>query len=121
MLTTGRTNRPDSHSPLTNNLRNRWENYVRRNKGIILQASKKRVRRSNFERALTAYMRDMLVGRQPKSRVMNYLGFKTTTWKDLTAKLRDPESALAQAAADRGVRLVVEGRGRGSRTYLVKD
>jgi hypothetical protein len=84
--------------------------------------AKTRVRRSNHAEALVAFAqamgpRDRISASDLKAR----LGItSSTTWERLSKELRDHASDLCQRLLDHGVRYIVEGKGRGARSSLVK-
>jgi hypothetical protein len=84
--------------------------------------AKTKVRRSNHVEAIVAFAqamgpRDRISATDLKAR----LGItSSTTWERLTKELRDHANDLCQRLLDHGVQYVVEGKGRGARSSLVR-
>jgi|GEM_PF-1071490 len=84
--------------------------------------NKRGARRSKFEEALVTHFKNMKDGQRQFSRdIIRHLGMSSATFERLAKKCRSPESKLSFAMKEYHVRYVVEGVGRGSRSYFVKD
>ncbi len=81
--------------------------------------SKVKARRSKFEPALEAFAESMPEGRRSASDVKRHLRIPPSTWDRLAAKLRQG-GHLSGRLAERGVSYVVQGQGRGARSWLEK-
>ncbi|NSL72448.1 hypothetical protein C6Y62_11575 [Hyphomicrobium sulfonivorans] len=79
-----------------------------------------RVRRGSSHEALLAFMGNRQPGETPMSLIRSELELSQSAEKDLRCVLRDDDHDLTKALAHRGVRYVTTGRGRGSRSYLLK-
>jgi hypothetical protein len=83
--------------------------------------AKTKPRRSNHEEALARYAGVMSNGRKSVSDIRSELSIPQKTWEDITVKLRDTNSALAQRLVSGGVVYRVEQAGKVRRGYLFKD
>lgn len=81
--------------------------------------SKTKVRRSKFEPALEAFAESMPEGRKSASDVRRLLRVPPSTWDRLVAKVREGGD-LSRSLSEKGVRYVVQGQGRGARSWLEK-
>jgi hypothetical protein len=67
----------------------------------------------------------LMEGSQPRwwavTEVQDTLGIDRQAWKDVAADLRNSKSTLTTKLAAMKVRYRVEGVGRGSRSWLIKD
>ncbi len=84
------------------------------------EGTKRRIRKGQFDEALVAYAKGMSAGKVPASTIKRDLGMAPNAWKDLTKKLRDPESSLSQTLTGAGVRYLVKRTGKTQRAYLVR-
>jgi hypothetical protein len=80
-----------------------------------------RVRRGSSHPALLALMENRLPGETPMSFIKSELGLSASATKELREVLRNDEHELTKALALVGVRYVSSGRGRGSRSFLLKQ
>ena len=84
------------------------------------QKVKKRLRKSNFQPALTKFLDNMPAGRVSRSDVELRLGVPRSTMDRLITKARTPESDLSQLMANSGIRLEVKQEAKTRRIYFVK-
>jgi hypothetical protein len=82
--------------------------------------TKRRAKRSNFAAALVAYGAAMPEGRKSATDIRRELSVSSTQWERLVANLKDTGSDLSKSLRFEHVTYVVEGTGRGSRSYLSK-
>jgi hypothetical protein len=80
-----------------------------------------RVRRGTSHEALLALMANRLAGETPLSFVRSELGLTDSGLKDLRAVLRDDGHELTKSLATLGVHYMTTGKGRGARSYLLKQ
>jgi hypothetical protein len=80
-----------------------------------------RVRRGSSHDALVALMSNRLPGETPMSFVRSELGLTASAVKDLQGVLRDDGHDLTRSLAHLGVRYMTTGKGRGARSYLLKQ
>jgi len=89
--------------------------------GWAYAESKRKPRRSNHEEALVRFASVMNVGRKSASDIRSQLSISAAQWDRMVSHLRDRLSPLAQRLLEHGVQYLIEGKGRGARSYLVKD
>lgn len=80
-----------------------------------------RVRQGSSHEALVAMMANRLPGETPMSLIKSELSLSGSAVKDLQGVLRDDEHNLTRSLAHLGVRYLTSGKGRGSRSYLLKQ
>ena len=86
-----------------------------------LTRGKAKVRPSKFAEALMVLARNMEPGdRVGKAQMVRTLGLSKATYERLMADAQDRDHALYRELAEVGVKVKVEGKKRGSRTYLLK-
>jgi hypothetical protein len=86
-----------------------------------LDGPSERVRRGSSHAALVALMSNRLPGETPMSFVRSELGLTASAVKDLQGVLRDDGHDLTKSLAQLGVRYMTAGKGRGARSYLLKQ
>jgi hypothetical protein len=79
------------------------------------------VRKDSSHEALITYMTTRLPGETAMSIVKDQLGLKDNTLKKLREVLGRADHPTTTALRDMGVRYVVIGKGRGAKSYLIKD
>ena len=82
---------------------------------------KRRAKASKHGLALVKYIENMMVGRVAVTGVARELGISVPTMKRLVATTKEAESDLSKALRKFGVRYEVVGRGRGARSFFVRD
>jgi hypothetical protein len=80
-----------------------------------------RVRQGSSHAALLALMGNRLPGETPMSYIKSELGLTASAAKDLRGVLRDDDHDLTKSLANLGVRYMTTGKGRGARSYLLKQ
>jgi hypothetical protein len=80
-----------------------------------------RVRRGSSHVALLALMSNRLPGETPMSFIKSELGLTASAVKELRGVLRDDDHDLTKSLASLGVRYLTTGKGRGARSYLLKQ
>jgi len=78
------------------------------------------VRRGSSHEALLALMGNRLPGETPMSHIKSELGLTPSAAKDLRCVLRDDSHDLTKTLAHLGVRYLTTGKGRGTKSYLLK-
>lgn len=79
------------------------------------------VRRGSSHEALVSLMTGRLPGETPMSFIRSELGLSASATKDLRGVLRDEDHYLTRSLAQHGVRYMTTGKGRGARSYLLKQ
>ena len=84
-------------------------------------SAKRKVKRSNHESALSKFLMNMNIGRQPISTIKNSLGISRTTFKRLLEKINDKNSNLHKTMTKVGAKYITQGPGKGRRAFIVKE
>lgn len=79
------------------------------------------VRKGSSHEALITYMSTRLPGETAMATVKNELGLKDSALKKLKEVLGKADHPTTIALRDIGVRYFVQGRGRASKSFLIKD
>lgn len=77
-------------------------------------------RKGTVHEALISLMDNRLTGETPLSFIRRELALKQGAVKKLQESLRDPEHKTTKALREMGVEYVVQGIGRGARSFLIK-
>lgn len=85
------------------------------------KSKEKQPKASRYEEALKKYIENMEVGRKSIGAVRQSLGASSKTMERLRAKLRDSSSSVSTVMQDNSVSYVTQGKGRASKTWLVKE
>lgn len=88
---------------------------------FAMDGPSERIRRGSSHEALIALMGNRLPGETPMSLIKSELGLSASATKELREVLRNDEHELTKTLAQLGVRYVTSGRGRGSRSFLLKQ
>jgi hypothetical protein len=88
---------------------------------FALDGPSERIRRGSSHEALIALMGNRLPGETPMSFIRSELGLTASATKELREVLRNDGHELTKKLARLGVRYVTSGRGRGSRSFLLKQ
>lgn len=83
--------------------------------------AKRKLRKANHEEALVRFAGAMSVGRKSASDVCYHLGISRQHWDRMVNNMRNRASTLAERLSALGVYYLTEGKGRGARSYLVKN
>ena len=83
--------------------------------------AKRKLRKSNHEEALLRFAGLMSIGRKSASDVCQHLGISRQHWDRMVTNMRNRASTLAERLSALGVYYLTEGKGRGARSYLVKN
>jgi len=86
-----------------------------------MDGTAERVRRGSSHAAVLALMANRLPGETPMSHVRSELGLTASALKDLQGVLRDDGHDLTRSLAGLRVRYMTTGKGRGARSYLLKQ
>jgi hypothetical protein len=81
----------------------------------------RKLKRSDIEEALIAHLGALPVGKTLASEVRSERHIGQKTWDRIIAEIRRPGSNLGVKLQEIGVSYVVEGVGRGARSYFVKE
>jgi hypothetical protein len=85
------------------------------------QKKRGRPKRSNHELGLIKFLENMADGRVSPAHIRNVLGMSPTTMARLVSKVDDPETDLAKAMRQTGVKYEVIRTGKTQRAFFVKD
>ncbi|WP_114011592.1 hypothetical protein [Cohaesibacter intestini] len=85
------------------------------------QHAKKAPKKSAYREALLSYASGMMPGEKAISEVATDLGLNTHATDFLRRQLRQTDSPFYRKLQDLGVTYRVDGKGRGSRSYLIKE
>lgn len=85
-----------------------------------LDGPKVLVRKGSAHAAVLSYMEQQRPGETSINALSKALSLSQSTKRNLLSTFRDPAHPLTQALAGMGVSYVVQGRGRASRTFLLK-
>lgn len=77
--------------------------------------------RSNFADALCVLMEGKAVGRWSANHIRDVLNIPAEKWKALAKQIKNPDSGLGERMRAMGCRLETVGKGRGGRTYIIKE
>ena len=81
---------------------------------------KKKVKTSNYEKALSKLIETMDTGRLTPAKISDTLGMSMRTMRSLIEKCKDPDSDLFKAMKSNEVKYEVVGSGRTQKAYFVK-
>ena len=81
---------------------------------------KRPLKRTKYADALRSFMKTRLPGETAATTIREELGIPQRTWKRMVGALKNETSDFYRECAEIGVTLKQTGRGRGSRTFLVK-
>ena len=84
-------------------------------------SAKRKVKRSNHELALSKFIMNMNIGRQPITIVKKALGISRSTFKRLLEKMNDRNSNLHKTMTKVGSKYITQGPGKGRRAFIVKE
>lgn len=85
------------------------------------RGQRRKVPGSRHLEALLAFMESRLPGRYPAKQIQSALAVPASSWGALVAKLKSATGEVSERLNQAGLRYVVEGAGRGSRSFIVKD
>lgn len=80
----------------------------------------RKLRRSNYEEALTTFAKNMYTGKEPCSTLKKTLGIPQSTWDRLVVKLTDKTSDLNAILTALGVSYITARSGSSTKAYLAK-
>ena len=83
--------------------------------------AKSRVKRSKYQEAFIKYIQSVDIGRYSSSKIKGTLGFSQRTLERLIAATKDKASDISKAMEEVNCRFMSEGKGRGKRSFFVKE